>query len=109
GENLVQNSASSACSALNVVAARRCRQPVPARVAADANGQPVRVTTDRRGFAGGSVVRATGPWKTSGEWWLQEAGGAGEAGRAGGEGGLGGGRRGGGRGGRAAYPGVPAL
>jgi hypothetical protein len=51
-------------------------------VAADANGRPVRVTTDRRGFAGGSVVRATGPWKTSGEWWLQKAG---EAGRAGGK------------------------
>src|SRR5262249_1138460 len=40
--NLVQKN--SACSALNVVAARRCPQPVPARVAADANGQPVRVT-----------------------------------------------------------------
>jgi protein ImuB len=82
-ENFVQNSESSACSALNVVAARRCRQPVPARVAADANGQPVRVTTDRRGFAGGSVVRATGPWKTSGEWWFLGAGGAGGAGQAG--------------------------
>jgi len=56
---------------------------VPARVAADASGRPVRVTTDRRGFAGGSVVRATGPWKTSGEWWLQKAGGAGRAGEAG--------------------------
>src|SRR5262252_2759826 len=62
---------------------RRCRQPVPARVVADASGRPVRVTTDRRGFAGGSVVRATGPWKTSGEWWLQKAGGAGRAGEAG--------------------------
>ena len=51
------------------VALRRCRQPVPARVAADANGQLIKVTTDRRGFAGGSVLRATGPWKTSGEWW----------------------------------------
>jgi protein ImuB len=67
-------------------ALRRCRQPVPARVAADANGRPVRVTTDRRGFAGGSVVRATGPWKTSGEWWLVGAGGAGKAGEAGGAG-----------------------
>jgi hypothetical protein len=38
------------------------------------------VTTDRRGFAGGSVVRATGPWKTSGEWWLHGAGTAGGAG-----------------------------
>jgi protein ImuB len=82
-ENLVQNSASSACSALNVVVVCRCRQPVPARVAADAKGHPIRVTTDRRGFAGGSVLRATGPWKTSGEWWLAGAGQAGGAGRAG--------------------------
>jgi protein ImuB len=63
---------------------RRCRQPVPARVAVDAAGRPVRVTTDRRGFAGGSVRQAVGPWKTSGEWWLpSRAGRAGEAGQAG--------------------------
>jgi protein ImuB len=53
---------------------RRCRQPVPGRVAADAVGRPVRVTTDRRGFAGGTVVRASGPWRTSGEWWNPQAG-----------------------------------
>jgi protein ImuB len=49
-------------------ALRRCRQPVPARVAID-NGRPARVTTDRRGFVGGTVVRCAGPWRTSGEWW----------------------------------------
>jgi len=53
-------------------ALRRCRQPVPARVAANQN-RPMRVTTDRRGFSGGSVVSCAGPWRTSGEWW---AGGA---------------------------------
>jgi protein ImuB len=47
---------------------RRCRQPVPARVVVN-DGHPVRVTTDRRGFAGGSVVGCAGPWRTSGEWW----------------------------------------
>jgi protein ImuB len=47
---------------------RRCRHPVPARVAVD-DGRPVRVTTDRRGFAGGAVVRCAGPWRTSGAWW----------------------------------------
>ena len=52
-----------------VSALRRCRQPVPARVAL-ADDRPVRVTTDRRGFAGGAVVRCAGPWRTSGEWWL---------------------------------------
>lgn len=51
-----------------VSALRRCRVPVPARVATT-RGVPVRVTTDRRGFAGGQVVNAAGPWRTSGEWW----------------------------------------
>ena len=49
------------------------RQPVPARVAV-ADGRPVRVVTDRRGLAGGTVTRCAGPWRTSGEWWLGEAG-----------------------------------
>src|SRR5499427_7983219 len=73
-ENFVKNSASSACSAVSVVAMRRCRQPVPARVIADADGRPLKITSDRRGFAGGAVLRAAGPWKTSGEWWAGQAG-----------------------------------
>src|SRR5262249_19743871 len=68
-------------------ALRRCRQPVPARVAIE-NGRPARVTTDRRGFVGGSVVRCAGPWRTSGDWW---AGGAGGAGWGGGQAAKGGG------------------
>jgi len=67
-----------------VSALRRCRYPVPARVVV-AEGQPVRVTTDRRGFAGGAVTRCAGPWRTSGDWWAGQAGGAGRAGRAGAE------------------------
>jgi len=64
-----EDSASSAASALNVVSAlRRCRQPVPARVAVDA-GRPVRVTTDRRSVTGGAVLHSAVPWRTSGEWW----------------------------------------
>ncbi len=54
---------------LRVAALRRCRQPVPAVVAVSQDGAPVRVVTHRRGFAGGSVLRASGPWKTSGDWW----------------------------------------
>jgi len=49
-------------------ALRRCRQPLPARVAV-VNGRPVRVTTDRRGFTGGAVLHWAGPWRTSGHWW----------------------------------------
>jgi protein ImuB len=68
-EQFVQISAGSASSALNMVSAlRRCRQPVPARVVAE-HDRLVRVTTDRRGYAGGSVLHAAGPWRTSGAWW----------------------------------------
>jgi protein ImuB len=70
--------ASSRQSPVSVL--RRCRQPVPARVVAEYE-RPVRVTTDRRGYAGGSVVHAAGPWRTSGAWWAGEAGRAGRAGR----------------------------
>ena len=56
-----------------VSAVRRCRYPVPARVAV-AEGRPVRVATDRRGFAGGAVLQCAGPWRTSGEWWSAAAG-----------------------------------
>jgi protein ImuB len=84
-----KNAAGSACSAVDrgdspvVSAVRRCRYPVPARVAVDRDGRPVRVTTDRRAFAGGSVRQAAGPWRSSGDWWAREAGRAGTAGEAG--------------------------
>jgi protein ImuB len=72
-EGSVQN------SALNVVSAlRRCRQPVPARVVAE-DDRPVRVTTDRRGYAGGAVVQAAGPWRTSGDWWADRTSKANES------------------------------
>jgi protein ImuB len=70
-EDPLKNSACSAVSASTVV--RRCRQPVPARVVM-ADGRPVKVMSDRRSFAGGDVLRAAGPWKTSGDWWLGQAG-----------------------------------
>jgi protein ImuB len=49
-------------------ALRRCRHPVPARAVIE-EGQPIRLTSDRRGFVGGSVLAAAGPWRTSGAWW----------------------------------------
>lgn len=52
-----------------VVALRRFRFPVPARVRVD-DGRPSRVVIDRRGFGGGSVGMCAGPWRTSGSWWL---------------------------------------
>jgi protein ImuB len=47
---------------------RRFRSPIPARVILE-QGRPVRVTTDRRGVAGGRVERSEGPWRSSGDWW----------------------------------------
>jgi protein ImuB len=77
-----KDSAIAASSAVDVVTAlRRCRQPVPARVAVGRDGRPVRVTSDRRGFAGGGVTTCVGPWRTSGEWWETGPGKAGTAGR----------------------------
>jgi protein ImuB len=55
-------------------ALRRFRLPVPARVQMQ-DGRPVRITTDRRGLTGGAVVQSAGPWRTSGEWWSDAAGG----------------------------------
>ena len=51
---------------------RRFRSPVPAKVVLE-QGRPVRVTTDRRGVAGGRVERCEGPWRSSGDWWKPHA------------------------------------
>jgi protein ImuB len=51
---------------------RRFRSPIPARVVVE-QGRPVRVTTDRRGVAGGRVERCEGPWRSSGDWWKPHA------------------------------------
>jgi protein ImuB len=73
GEDLSQSFQPSAISHPPLTSAlRRCRQPVPARVAV-VEGRPVRVTTDRRGFTGGAVTHCAGPWRTSGDWWARGA------------------------------------
>ncbi len=51
-----------------VVALRRFRIPIPARVRVE-DGRPARVWIDRSGFGGGRVTNAAGPWRTSGAWW----------------------------------------
>ena len=56
-------------SPVPVSALRRCRQPVPARVIEGPLRRPLRVSSERRGFAGGAVVSCAGPWRTSGAWW----------------------------------------
>jgi protein ImuB len=56
-----------------VVALRRFRFPIPARVRVE-EGKPVRVMTDRRGLSGGRVETCAGPWRTSGAWWMDGGG-----------------------------------
>jgi protein ImuB len=51
-----------------VMALRRFRLPIPARVQVE-QGKPARVATDRRGLSGGLVEQCAGPWRTSGAWW----------------------------------------
>jgi protein ImuB len=51
-----------------VVALRRFRRPMPARVRVE-GGRPVHIWMDRRGFSSGRIACAAGPWRTSGEWW----------------------------------------
>jgi len=55
-----------------VVAIRRFRFPVPARVRVD-RGAPVRVISDRHGWSGGHVETYAGPWRSSGGWWVDAA------------------------------------
>jgi protein ImuB len=55
-----------------IVALRRFRFPVPARVRIDC-GVPVRVISDRRGWSGGHVETYAGPWRSSGGWWVEVA------------------------------------
>jgi len=64
------------------IAIRRFRFPIPARVHVD-DGVPARIYSDRRGLSGGIVERYAGPWRSSGGWWVEEAGRARGAGRAG--------------------------
>ena len=52
-----------------VVALRRFRNPIPARVRIE-GGKPSRVSIDRRGMHGGQVEVCAGPWRTSGAWWV---------------------------------------
>jgi protein ImuB len=49
-------------------ALRRFRVPLPVRMRLE-DGKPIRVTTDRRGLAGGRITTCAGPWRTSGAWW----------------------------------------
>ena len=70
---------STSAVATPIVALRRFRLPIPARVHVE-RGTPLRVTTDRRGLSGGRVEQCAGPWRTSGAWWTDDGHGQDEPG-----------------------------
>ena len=57
-------------SAKPVLALRRCRLPIPARVRVNDN-RPEYVAIDRRGMSGGGIESCAGPWRTAGDWWRE--------------------------------------
>jgi protein ImuB len=67
-QSLIPNPQSPVPNHQSAAVLRRFRSPIPARVVLE-QGRPVRVTTDRRGCAGGRVERSEGPWRSSGDWW----------------------------------------
>ena len=60
---------SPAPSALSFVL-RRFRPPAPAQVACDPTGQPLRVSCSK---AEGRILVCSGPWRSSGDWWTNQA------------------------------------
>lgn len=50
------------------ISLRRRRPPPAVRVRVE-RGRPVHVAGARRGQPSGAVVEASGPWRTSGDWW----------------------------------------
>jgi hypothetical protein len=54
-----------------VLAPRRLRHPIPARVTVE-HGLPVRVQPSARGLPSGRVIGCAGPWRTSGHWWVAD-------------------------------------
>jgi protein ImuB len=54
-------------------ALRRLRLPIAARVETDRQ-RPVRVSPSARGWTGGTVRTASGPWRSSGRWWTAARG-----------------------------------
>src|SRR4029453_18276949 len=53
-----------------VLALRRFRHPIPARVRVNDN-RPEYVAIDRRGMSGGGIEACAGPWRTAGDWWRE--------------------------------------
>lgn len=55
-----------------VTALRILRPPIPVRVS-HSKGQPSHVMSRKRGRISGKVLWAAGPWRSSGDWWEQDA------------------------------------
>jgi protein ImuB len=59
-------------TAATVTALRIFRPPIAVRVS-HSKGQPSHVMSRKRGHISGEILWGAGPWRTSGDWWEQEA------------------------------------
>jgi protein ImuB len=55
-----------------VTALRILRPPIAVRVS-HSKGQPSHVMSRKRGRISGEILWAAGPWRSSGDWWEQDA------------------------------------
>jgi protein ImuB len=60
---------------------RRRRWPAPIQVTVE-GGRPVRIAGRQAGITGTTILEASGPWRTSGEWWREAGHGPARPGRA---------------------------
>jgi protein ImuB len=67
GSSALQNHTGEIVTALRIL-----RPPIAVRVS-HSKGQPSHVMSRKRGQISGEVLWAAGPWRSSGDWWEQDA------------------------------------
>jgi protein ImuB len=67
GRSALQNQNEEIVTALRIL-----RPPIPVRVS-HSKGQPSHVMSRKRGRISGAILWAAGPWRSSGDWWEQDA------------------------------------
>ena len=63
--------ATGATGAAGALVLRRQRVPPAIRVSVE-HGRPVHLASSRRGMPSGAVIKAAGPWRSSGGWWTTQ-------------------------------------
>ena len=63
--------AAAPVGATGALVLRRQRVPPAIRVSVE-HGRPVHLASSRRGMPSGAVIKAAGPWRSSGGWWTTQ-------------------------------------